>query len=38
MILTTVVQKDEVEESEEVGRIAENLQPGIQSGCDAQVA
>jgi hypothetical protein len=28
-----VVQKDEVEESEEVGRIAENLQPDIEVPC-----
>ena len=37
MILTTVVQKDEVDQSEEVDGIAENPQLGIRSGFDAQV-
>ena len=36
MIPTTVAQKDEVEQSEEVGWIAESLQQGTQSGCNAQ--
>jgi hypothetical protein len=33
-----VAQKGEVEQSEETGGIAENLHPGIQSGCDVQEA